>query len=54
MPRITIEISDSIIAIFPEAVNIKYLPRKKKKALKKIIGDKVSKLLIERIKEELI
>ena len=46
MHNISIPIT-AILEIFPEAINVKNLPRKKKKALKKKLGIKTSLLLTE-------
>jgi hypothetical protein len=55
MPKINIPVTDSLVIVFPEAAMISFLPRKKKKALKKELGRKVANWLMNEItKEELI
>jgi len=48
MAKIKINLTDKFFEAFPESENIKVLPRKKKKALKK----KFSKIIISLLNEE--
>lgn len=45
MAKIKIDLTDKFIEVFPEAEQIRVLPRKKKKALKKKIGKMLIDLL---------
>lgn len=49
MKKIRIYVTDNIIALFPDALMISHLPRKKKKALKKKLGEYVAKFLVSEI-----
>jgi hypothetical protein len=51
MAKVRIDIV-SILGAFPEAIAITYLPRKKKKALKKKIEKRIIQILEESIKQE--
>jgi hypothetical protein len=52
MPKITIPTS-TIMEIFPESLELKNLPRKKKKALKIKLGLKTVELIIELLENEI-
>jgi hypothetical protein len=52
MPKINIPVTDGLVIVFPEAAMISFLPRKKKKALKKELSRKVANWLMNEMSKE--